>query len=74
MLYPNINEERTRIRMTWAGLAKALKIDIKTLSNWRNGKTAFPSNKLLEMADMFGCTTDYLLGRTDRRTHDHQMS
>lgn len=64
MLYPNIAAERARQGMTVEDLATKLKVTRKTIYNWQKvGK--IPADKLEQMADLFKCTVDYLLGRED---------
>lgn len=46
-------------------VAKATGIDQKTLSNYETGKTNPDSYALIKLADYFGVTIDYLVGRTD---------
>lgn len=58
----NIEAERARRQMTKETLSKSLGITTKTYNNYIKGDTPIPSNVLLDMASMFGCTTDYLLG------------
>ncbi len=59
-MYPNIEAERARKGMTKEELANALGVDRKTLRKWVNGGR-IPAAKLSEMADLFKCSTDYLL-------------
>ncbi len=47
-------------------VAKATNIDQKTLSNYETGKTNPDSYSLIKLADFFGVSIDYLLGRVDR--------
>lgn len=62
MKYPNIAAEQARKGMSEEQLAVHLGISRKTLYNWKaEGK--IPQNKLEEMATLFGCSIDYLLGR-----------
>ena len=62
MLYPNIAAERARNGMTIEEMAAKLNVTRKTVYNWVTaGK--IPSDKLEMMADLFGCSVDYLLGR-----------
>lgn len=63
MKYPNIAAERARKGMTMDQLAKELGVCRKTLYNWAD-KGNIPLKKLDAMADIFGVTTDYLLGHT----------
>ena len=46
-------------------LAEATGIDQRTISNYETGKTAPDSYALIKLADFFGVSIDYLLGRTD---------
>lgn len=60
--YPNIEAERARKGMSQDVLAERLGVTRKTVFNWMtNGN--IPTGKLIEMADLFGCSIDYLLGR-----------
>lgn len=46
----------------------AIGIDQRTLSNYETGKTNPDSFALIKLADFFGVSTDYLLGRTNNNT------
>lgn len=46
-------------------VSKATGIDQKTLSNYETGKTAPDSYALIRLADFFGVSIDYLVGRTE---------
>lgn len=58
----NIEAERVRKQMTKEELSSQLGIAPRTYSNYIKGNTPIPSDVLLEMANFFRCTTDYLLG------------
>lgn len=60
-MYPNIEAERARKGLTKEELASVLGVDRKTLRKWVNVGN-IPTDKLNQMANYFGCTTDYLLG------------
>lgn len=62
----NIEAERSRNQLTKEALSAKLGITSKTYTKYIRGDTPIPSDVLLDMADMFCCTTDYLLGRTTR--------
>lgn len=62
-----IEAERARMGLTKEGLSRKLGITSRTYRNYLEGGP-IPSNKLVEMADIFGCTTEYLLGRTQERS------
>ena len=53
-------------------VAAATGIDQKTLSNYETGKTNPDSAAILKLADFFGVTADYLLGRTENNLVDTQ--
>jgi transcriptional regulator with XRE-family HTH domain len=61
VLYPNIEAERARKGMSYESMASSLNVSRKTIYNWLNSGN-IPQSKLEEMADLFGCSTDYLLG------------
>ena len=63
MIYPNINAERARSGLSLEALASKLGVSRKTLYNWIE-KGNIPQQKLESMADLFNCSTDYLLGFT----------
>ena len=61
-MFPNIDAERARLGWSRMYLARRLNVSYSTLRNWMRGVTEIPSSKIVEMAEMFHCTTDYLLG------------
>ena len=62
----NIEAERGRKQMSKEGISRHLGITSRTYWNYIVGKP-IPSDKLIAMARLFNCTTDYLLGLTDQR-------
>ena len=63
----NINAERGRVKMSQEKLAAHLGVTAKTLRLWVDGVNAMPTDKLLMIAELFNCSTDYLLGMSDKR-------
>ena len=59
--YPNIDAERARKGISNDTLAAELGVSRKTLYNWMD-KGNIPTSALIQMADTFNCTIDYLLG------------
>lgn len=49
-------------------VSEAIGIDQRTLSNYETGKTNPDSFAIIKLADFFGVSTDYLLGRTNNNT------
>lgn len=65
MLQARLKELRTSKKMSQQDLANKLKVAQQTIAGWETGRTE-PSAELLgKLADMFGVTVDYLLGRTN---------
>lgn len=66
MVLPIIEAERIKHQMSREELADTLGVSKRTITNWQSGVTELPLSKLLMLARMWNCTTDYLLG-FDRR-------
>lgn len=60
-------ELRQDRKMTQEDLAKVLFVTSGTISNYENGVHLPDIEKLISLADFFGVTTDYLLGRCTSR-------
>lgn len=66
---PNmIRSERSRLGLSQVELAEKLDVSESTIREWETGKRQLSVGKLLEMSELFGCTTDYILGRSEERT------
>lgn len=61
----NIEAERARLQLTKKELSAKVGISMTTYASYISG-TPIPSDKLLMLADLFGVSCDYLLGRNDR--------
>lgn len=67
MLDERIKELRLARHYSQVDLAKALCVTKQSVSNWENNNIQ-PSVEILEkLADFFGVTTDYLLGRNQKK-------
>lgn len=70
MLHEQIRCLRTARGITQVELAHRLGVSKQSVSNWESNNIQ-PSIELLEkIADLFGVTTDHLLGRETLRTLD----
>lgn len=67
LIRENIEAERGRKQMSKEALSRELNITSRTYWNYLAGRP-IPSDKLVHMARLFECSTDYLLGLTNRRT------
>lgn len=65
MLKLKLKEARKRAGYTMKELAALLGITEGAVSNYENGKRQPDLTMLLKIADVFNCSTDYLLCRTD---------
>lgn len=62
-----VKELRQEKKRTQANMAELLGIKLRAYQYYESG-THYPEvPNLLKLADYFGVTTDYLLGRSDRR-------
>ena len=59
-----IKDLREDMDLRQTDVANATGMDQKTLSNYETGKTNPDSFAIIKLADFFGVTADYLIGRT----------
>lgn len=57
--------------MKQSELAEYLKVAQSTVSGWENGNYEVDHENLYKIADLFDCSIDYLLGRTNIRNSDN---
>ena len=67
-MYERIRNEREDLDMTQAGMAKLLNIHQTTYSDYELGNLNIPIPVMISLADFFGTSIDYLVGRTDQKT------
>ncbi|EGL99324.1 helix-turn-helix domain-containing protein [Ligilactobacillus salivarius] len=67
MLGNNIKELRKNKRMTQKDLAEAMKVSQQTVGAWETERAIPGADTLSELADYFNVTTDYLLGRPEKK-------
>lgn len=63
MKYPNIAAERVRRGLSQDDLAREMRVTRKTIYNWEVLGN-IPASSVGKLADFFGVSADYLLGRT----------
>ncbi|CEO04824.1 DNA-binding protein [[Clostridium] sordellii] len=63
-----LRKERVNLGLNQVEFAKIFNVTKQTVSNWENGNRNPDSATLSKLADYFGVTVDYLLGRTDEST------
>ena len=69
MLSLNENIKKLRIArgLNQVEFAKTLCVTKQCVSNWENDNVVPSIDMLCKLADFFGVSTDYLLGRSERR-------
>ena len=55
---------------TQAELGQRLKVKDSAISKYENGSLQLSGDLLVQLADIFGVSTDYILGRTKYRTYE----
>lgn len=63
----NIASERKRLGMSQTEFAEKLGTTRDSIKKYESGAVCMKSSMLMEMADMCGCSMDYLMGRCDDR-------
>lgn len=61
-----IKELREEEGISQERLAEATGLSQSAIAAWEVGKNVINANAIISLADYFGVTTDYLLGRTDK--------
>ena len=67
LAYRRIRELREDSDRKQRELAQALCCSQQTYSDYECGKVDIPTEALIALADFYDTTTDYILGRTNRR-------
>ena len=62
-----LQELRRERHVTQKNMAEFLGIQMRSYQSYEGGDRRPDYEKLVALADYFGVTTDYLLGRTDQR-------
>ena len=65
MRFENIRKLRTDMGYTQKQIAEVLGVSQNTYSQYEIGVLNYPVDALMKLADFYGVSTDYLLGRTD---------
>lgn len=73
MLGDRIKNERLTRKMSQSKLAAILHVTQGAISQWENDLTRPDVELLAEIALLFNCSVDYLLGKTDVRVDDSML-
>lgn len=67
MLYPRIKNLREDMDLSQEEVAKLLHCTQAAYSFYENGKRDIPTSILISLASIYNCSTDYLLGISDKK-------
>lgn len=70
MIGQTIRDLRKQRKMSQTELAKILHVSQQTVTAWETGKAEPSSSAISNLADYFNVTTDYLLGRSEKKDDD----
>lgn len=65
MVFEHIRKEREKRNLSQQAVADMLGINRRTYSSYEIGTRGLPIETLIQLADIFETSTDYLLGRTE---------
>lgn len=65
-MFPNIRAEMARKSYTSEMLSKAINLSANSFRFKLSGKREFTLAELTKIADIFDCSIDYLVGRTNK--------
>lgn len=65
MKYERVQELRKKANLSQETLGKVLGVSQRGYGHYENGDRDMPPEVLIALADYYGVTVDYLLGRTD---------
>ncbi len=67
MYFPRIEDLRTDSDKTQIEIAEYLNLNREVYRRYEKGTREIPVWALVKLADLYGTSTDYILGRTDQR-------
>lgn len=67
MRIDRMKAEYERLGLCQKTFADALQTTKQAVNNWELGRANPTAQMVVEMSELFGCSTDYLLGRTDEK-------
>ena len=68
MYFPRLRDLREDADKSQKAIAAMLGIDQRVYSTYETGKREIPVHLLIQLAEYYSVSTDYLLGRTNQRT------
>ena len=74
MISSRLRELRLMHKMSQSDLAKAIHVSQQAITKWETGKSEPSSSNIVDIYKYFNVSSDYLLGATDEKTPDKDMS
>lgn len=62
-----LKKARLESKLSQAKVAKALNTTQQQIAKYETGKQEIPFYRAIELAELYGCSLDYLAGRTELR-------
>jgi transcriptional regulator with XRE-family HTH domain len=69
-----LKELRQQKKVNQSEIAEVLHVKQNTISNWENGKTEISNGDAITLAEYFGVSVDYLLGREEKTPSGGNLS
>lgn len=69
MIQNRLKEQRSIKKISQRNLAEMIGVSQQTIGSWETGRTEPDQVSLNKLADFFGVSTDYLLGRTQDKSN-----
>lgn len=71
--HERIKELRLKAKLSQTQVAEVLEVKQQQYQRWESGKRDFPIAVVVQLAEFFGVSTDYiLLGKTESVTEDNE--
>ena len=67
MTYPRVEDLRIDKDLRQKDVAEYLHMQLEVYRRYEKGERELPTWALVQLADLYHTSTDYILGRTDRR-------
>lgn len=62
-----LKQERSGANLSQSALAEKIGVSRATIKNWETGQSEATASQINSLCDIFECSSDWLLGRSDKR-------
>ena len=74
MIVKNLRQSRENLDIKQKDVAEYLKVNFTTVSGWETGKDTIPLKRLIEYANHYNYSLDYLFGITKDNTSYYPLT